>query len=120
MASVFAVGAGGFIGAVMRYLIGLVPIESKTGFPIKTFAINIIGCFSIGIISALISKKIGSDMLMLFLKAGVCGGFTTFSSFALETQGLISGGSTAVGIVYAAASLILGTAAVFLGQLVVR
>lgn len=120
MLNVLTVGAGGFVGAALRYLAGLVPIETKSGFPVKTFAINIVGCFVIGVISALITKKVGSDTLMLFLKAGVCGGFTTFSSFALETQGLFADGNALTGILYALGSLAIGTLAVLLGQVIVK
>ncbi len=120
MLNVLTVGAGGFVGAALRYLAGLIPIETKSGFPVKTFAINIVGCFAIGIISALITKKVGNDTLMLFLKAGVCGGFTTFSSFALETQGLFADGNALTGILYALGSLVIGTLAVLLGQVIVK
>jgi CrcB protein len=93
MVECIVVGAGGFIGAVCRYLIGLIPFNEGGAFPIKTFLINIAGSFLIGIIAALAMK---TDWLnprtVLFLKAGICGGFTTFSSFALETGDLIKGG----------------------------
>lgn len=56
MLDCLAMGAGGFIGAVLRWLIGLIPIEMKSDFPIKTLAVNIIGCFAIGLITALAAK----------------------------------------------------------------
>ena len=121
MLNCLAVGAGGFVGAVLRYLIGLIPLEMKSGFPFKTFAINIVGCFAIGLIAGLVNKNtLANTQLMLFLKVGVCGGFTTFSSFALETQGLFSDGNTIVGVVYALSSLVIGTLAVILGQVIVK
>lgn len=115
-----AVGAGGFLGAVLRYLIGLIPLEMKSGFPVKTFAINIIGCFAIGLIAGFAEKSLIAPRLILLLKVGVCGGFTTFSSFALETHGLISIGNTLTGILYALLSLVAGTFAVLLGQIIVK
>lgn len=115
-----AVGAGGFLGAVMRYLIGLIPLELQTGFPMKTFAINIIGCFAIGLIAGFAEKFPIDPHLILFLKVGVCGGFTTFSSFALETQTLISSGNTLTGVIYSISSLAAGTLAVFAGQFIVK
>ena len=56
MIECLAVGAGGFLGAVCRYLIGLIPVKEWMVFPIKTFLINLAGCFAIGIIAALASK----------------------------------------------------------------
>lgn len=119
MLNCLAVGAGGFIGAVLRYLIGLVPL--KPDFPIKTLIVNIIGCFAIGIIAGLAERSLAENpRLVLFLKVGICGGFTTFSSFALETGDLLSGGRYAAACLYALASLVFGVAAVFLGQLLIN
>lgn len=115
-----AVGAGGFVGAVLRYLIGLIPLEPESGFPIKTFAINIIGCFAIGIIAGLAEKSAIDPRLLLLLKVGVCGGFTTFSSFALEARGLLSAGSTLVFALYVVLSVAVGIAAVILGQIIIK
>lgn len=119
MLNCLAVGAGGFIGAVLRYLLGLVPL--KTDLPIKTLAVNIIGCFAIGIIAGLAEKPLAEyPRLTLFLKVGICGGFTTFSSFALETVDLMSGSRYAAAVAYSLASLVIGCAAVFLGRLLVK
>ena len=86
MLNCLAVGLGGFVGSVCRYLMGLLPLGRDGAFPIRTFAINLFGAFAIGAITALTVKRADLDpRLVLFLKAGVCGGFTTFSSFALET-----------------------------------
>ena len=75
----------------------------------------------IGAVTALALKRAAPDpRLVLFLKAGVCGGFTTFSSFALETGDLLKSGHTAAALLYAAASLVLGVAAVFAGEAAVR
>ena len=90
-------------------------------FPIRTFAINLFGAFAIGAITALAVKRADLDpRLVLFLKAGVCGGFTTFSSFALETGDLLQGGHPAAALLYALASLTLGVLAVFAGAALVR
>ncbi|MDE7398133.1 MAG: fluoride efflux transporter CrcB [Oscillospiraceae bacterium] len=116
-----AVGAGGFIGAVLRWLIGLIPVEMKSGFPIKTLAVNIVGCFAIGLITALVAKFFPDNTrLTLFLKTGICGGFTTFSTFALETEGLFEKGGKSAAIIYITASLVCGVFAVFLGQKVIK
>ena len=121
MLDCLAVGAGGFVGAVLRRLIGLIPVEMKSGFPIKTLAVNVIGCFAIGIVTALAAKYFPENpRLTLFLKAGICGGFTTFSTFALETESLIENGGKAAAAAYIAASLVCGIIAVFLGQKVIK
>lgn len=93
MINCIIVGIGGFVGAVLRYLIGLIPASPQSGFPIKTLLINIIGAFVIGLVVALGGKKEWNPQLILFLKVGLCGGFTTFSSFALETNQLIEQGN---------------------------
>ena len=120
MLDCLVIGAGGFIGAVLRYLLGLVPL--KTDLPIKTAVINVLGCFAIGIIAGLAEKPFVDvhPRLILFLKVGICGGFTTFSTFALETGDLISGGRYAAAATYVIASAVLGTAAAFLGQLLIK
>ena len=115
------VGVGGFIGSVCRYLVGLLPVEAGQGFPIKTLCINVIGAFVISVITALAAKnKSMSPELVLMLRVGVCGGFTTFSTFAYESVDLIKGGNTAVALAYICASVILSILAVFAGQTLVK
>ena len=90
MVECMIVGAGGFIGAVCRYLIGLIPLEQGSVFPVKTFAINVLGSFVIGVIAALAAKDSWLDpQIVLFLKVGICGGFTTFSSFCIGSGGYV-------------------------------
>ena len=114
MLNILAVGAGGFVGAVCRYLIGLIPVREALIFPVKTFAINVIGCMVIGLIAAAASRHSGiNPHLMLFLKAGLCGGFTTFSTFALETADLMRAGHGGVAFIYAALSVLAGIAVIF-------
>lgn len=113
------VGAGGAAGAILRYLIGLFSFSSRNGFPLKTFLINLIGCFAIGIIAALAEKNSLSPKLVLFLKVGVCGGFTTFSSFALEAQTLIQKDSNLIAALYVALSVFLGILSVFAAEKII-
>ena len=104
MLNCIAVGLRGFLGSVCRYLAGQIPLGRDWGFPVRTLAINLIGSFLIGAVTALALKRAAPDpRLVLFLKAGVCGGFTTFSSFALETGDLLQSGRTAAALLYAAA-----------------
>ena len=115
------IGFGGFIGTVCRYLIGLLPLGTEGGFPVKTLAINILGAFVLGLIAALAAREEGADpRLVLMLKVGVCGGFTTFSTLAFETAGLLQNGRGGAAFAYAVLSLVLGVAAVFGAQALVR
>ena len=117
MAECLFVGIGGFIGSVCRYLIGLIPLSPSNGFPVKTLVINIAGAFAIGLIAAAAAKNADiSPRIVLLLQTGICGGFTTFSTFALEISDLIRGGSWAAAAAYMLLSLILGVAAVFAAE----
>lgn len=121
MLNCLVVGIGGFIGAVCRYLIGLLPVETDSGFPVKTLLINIVGSFLIGLISALaVKNKNISEQIVLLLKVGICGGFTTFSTFAYESADLLKNGHTAVALAYVCTSIILGVLAVFAAQMLVK
>lgn len=115
MVTCIIVGLGGFIGAVIRYLIGLIPVSPQNGFPIKTLLINILGAFVIGLVVAFGAKKEWNPQLILFLKVGICGGFTTFSSFALETNQLIERGAPWSAALYVILSVVGGLAAVYAG-----
>ncbi len=121
MTECIIVGIGGSIGAVCRYLIGLIPLKEGCVFPIKTFIINAAGCFLIGMIAALAVKTNWlNPKAVLFLKVGICGGFTTFSSFALETGGLIEDGRMNIAVLYAVLSVAAGVIAVFAGQGIIK
>ena len=111
------VGMGGFVGATARYLCGFIPIPQKSGFPFITLCIDFLGALLIGWISGISSKSGGMNpQLVLFLKTGVCGGFTTFSTFALESTTLIEKGKTGMALLYMGFSVIVCIAAVMAGQ----
>ena len=120
MMSILCVGAGGFIGAVGRYGLGLVPLWPD--LPAMTLLINFIGSVAIGAIAeaAELSRGALPRDLVLFLKVGLCGGFTTFSTFSLETLELIEGGQYAVAGAYAVASVALCVAGVITGKFLAR
>lgn len=121
MLNCLMVGIGGFIGSVCRYLIGLLPIETNSGFPVKTLIINIVGSFLIGLITALAVKNKGlNEQIVLMLKVGVCGGFTTFSTFAYESTDLMKSGHVAVALIYVCTSIVLSVLAVFAAQMLVK
>ena len=118
--NLFAVGIGGAIGAVCRYLIGQMIPKMGSGFPLGTFAINVIGCFAIGLIVAMVGKHSDIDpRLVLFLQTGICGGFTTFSTFSLETLALIEDGCFAVGVLYIVLSVLLGLLSLLAAKILV-
>lgn len=119
MMAMLCVGLGGFVGAVGRYLLGLVPLEGD--FPLMTFLINFVGAVVIGAVFEAATVWPGmSDNAVLFLKTGVCGGFTTFSTFSLETLTLIERGKYVTGAAYACGSVVACLAGVVLGRLAVR
>ena len=115
------VGLGGFIGAICRYLTGLAFSPLATAFPISTLLINFAGAFVIGVITEFSSKIIPiPSALLLFLTTGICGGFTTFSTFSLETVNLFEKGKIVVGFAYAVTSVVLCLTGVLLGKLLIR
>jgi CrcB protein len=109
------------LGAAGRYLMGFLPLHPQNGFPLSTLLINLLGAFAIGLIAACAARRPETDpRLLLFLKTGVCGGFTTFSTFSLEAQGLIQAGKPDLAALYALVSAAACIAAVALAQLLVR
>ena len=117
MIQILSVGAGGFIGAVLRFLMAKLPLKEMTAFPINTLLINIIGAFVIGLAAAAAAKHgAENSAAMMFLKIGVCGGFTTFSTFSLEGITMIQEGQMLMFMAYAVSSVALCLLAVWLGQ----
>lgn len=112
------VGIGGFLGAIARYKLGAAVLQG-TGivrFPIGTFAVNVVGCFAIGLLAGVVARHqvLGADA-RLFLFTGVLGGFTTFSAFGLESVELLRRGDLGTASLYAGGSVVAGLAAVWLG-----
>lgn len=121
MLNCLLVGLGGFAGAVFRYLISLIPIKNPGLFPVNTFIINIAGAFAIGCISFAVLKNENIDpKLLLFLKVGICGGFTTFSTFSLETAELIKNGLAVTAVAYVLLSVVLSVLAVMIPQFILK
>lgn len=117
----FTVGIGGAVGSISRYLFSLSPVKTQSGFPFTTLFINILGSFLIGVILAVSFKNPRLDpTLVLFLKVGFCGGFTTFSAFSLETMGLWQGGSHFSAILYIVLSVILCLSAVAFAKTLIK
>lgn len=116
------IGIGGGLGSVARfacyrYITGAHPAS----FPWGTFIVNAVGCLLIGIFHALAEK---GDMLTpeirLFLTAGFCGGFTTFSAFAYENIGLLKTGDFLNFSLYTIGSVVVGLAATYIGIMIIK
>ncbi|MCU0397256.1 MAG: fluoride efflux transporter CrcB [Cyclobacteriaceae bacterium] len=122
MRLLFIIGAGGFIGTVARYLFQqgiskLLPVL----FPFGTLLVNLTGCFLIGVIYALSERwNILTPEWRLFLTTGICGGFTTFSTFSYETYNLIREEQYVYVSLYIGISVLVGLALTFLGILLIR
>ena len=101
------------LGAILRYLLGLLPYQGS--FPFKTWAINLVGSFLIGWLSARLGRQAWFPGDQLLLITGLCGGFTTFSTFSLENLKLLQAGHYFQALLYMASSLVLGLACVALG-----
>lgn len=120
MMGLLCVGAGGALGAMGRYGLGLIPLGSE--LPLMTLLINFLGSVAIGAIVETSELAAGalSREAVLFLKVGLCGGFTTFSTFSLETLELIEGGQYAIAGAYALVSVVLCVAGVLVGKVLAR
>lgn len=109
------VGVGGFVGAVCRYLISLLPYRG--GFPALTLLTNFLGAVAIGAVVSLAGGLLKTyPEAVLFLKTGVCGGFTTFSTFSLETLTLLETQKPVHAGLYALLSVGLCVCGVFMGR----
>lgn len=106
------VALGGGLGAACRYLVSLIPVRGD--FPVLTLLTNLLGALLIGFIVG--SAGDGGGRHTLFWKTGVCGGFTTFSTFSLEALGLFENGRAPLACLYAGASLVLCVLGVWLGR----
>ena len=109
--NVLLVALGGAVGSVIRYLLSNI----NTSFPWGTFVVNILGSLLIGLLVGLVSKGVLSPEMKLLLVTGFCGGFTTFSTFANESFGMMKAGDVMLMALYVAASVAIGIVAVWAG-----
>ncbi|MEX1248852.1 MAG: fluoride efflux transporter CrcB [Anaerolineales bacterium] len=119
MGNLVLIGVGGFLGAVARYwLSGRVQdLSGAIGFPYGTLAVNILGCFALGVLSYLIDTRglLGPESRALMI-VGILGAFTTFSTFSMETLNLLLDGELVRALINIFASTLLGLAAVWAGR----
>ncbi|MFG3593071.1 fluoride efflux transporter CrcB [Bradyrhizobium sp. RDI18] len=119
---ILAVGAGGAIGSVARYLVGVGSGRLfGTDFPWGTLVINVTGSFLIGAFVGVFAAKWDlSQTMRIFLTVGICGGFTTFSTFSLDTYYLIERGQTLASFAYMVTSVTLSIGALIAALRFVR
>ncbi len=117
MEQLFLVGLGGAFGSICRFKAGAFLTAQFPGAILPaTLCINVLGCFGIGILAALGEKRgVLTSETRLFLMTGVLGGFTTFSTFGLETFGLLRGEKPGLALLYVGFSVIGGVLMVALG-----
>jgi CrcB protein len=116
------VGIGGGLGSMARYICQRWFInQHTTSFPFGTFAVNITGCFLIGLFWGLTFKSFASvENWKLFLMTGICGGFTTFSAFTLEGVGLLKEDKLFLFFSYIFCSVLVGLLATYGGMKISR
>jgi len=114
------IGAGGFVGAVLRYLVSSW-VQYRSGsivFPFGTMAVNIIGCFIIGFLTFLVeSRSFFSPETRSFILIGLLGAFTTFSTFGNETLGLLRESRIDLAVMNAGVQVLAGVGMVWLGRI---
>lgn len=109
------VGLGGGLGAMLRYAVSCIPYKGT--FPVLTLVTNLTGAILIGFIVAVAGSRHLSENSVLFLKTGVCGGYTTFSTFSLEAYQLFQNGRTDLALGYLILSVAGCLAGVWLGTM---
>ncbi|NEJ73728.1 fluoride efflux transporter CrcB [Rhizobium phaseoli] len=122
MIQALLVAVGGAIGSLLRYYVGQWTLRLMgPAFPWGTLAVNVAGCFVIGVFAELIARRFNASVeLRLLLITGFLGGFTTFSAFSLDAISLFERGEAVAGGIYIAASVGLSMAAVMAGLAVMR
>jgi CrcB protein len=111
-----AVGAGGFLGSLLRWLLAGAIDTGGGRLPLGTLGVNVLGCLLIGALGGLwLDDPAVTPELRLLLVTGVLGGFTTFSSFGWETLQMVREGSTGAALLYVTAQVVLGVGAAAVG-----
>jgi CrcB protein len=116
-----AVSAGGVLGAVARYGLTAAFPPAPGRFPWTTFVVNATGCLLIGALMVLVAELwAGRRLLRPFLGVGVLGGYTTFSTYAVDIRGLVEAGAPVVAASYLVGTVVAAIAAVYAGAVATR
>lgn len=118
MPTLLAIGLGGFVGAILRYLLSeWVHVHTDSRFPAGTLAVNALGCLAIGVLMTLaLEREALGERERLFLVTGLLGSFTTFSTFGFETLVLMREDQMRLALFSVVGNLVLGGIAVVLGR----
>lgn len=111
-------GAG--LGGVLRHGVNLAALRLGSGFPWGTLGINIVGSVLMGVVTGWLALRGGSPQARLFVATGILGGFTTFSTFSLETVVLMERGEWPAALAYVLVSVLAGIGGLALALLVMR
>jgi fluoride exporter len=115
------VAAGGAFGSMLRYGIALALPRTGREFPWATLSVNLIGCFLIGILAGLLPRNSWmSGAGWALMGTGICGGFTTFSAFALDGIKLFQSGAALTAILYIIVSVGIGILLCYLGYTIMN
>jgi CrcB protein len=119
--SVLLVALGGGAGSVLRYLVGALLLRVPTiPLPWGTLTVNVTGSLALGFLARMFAPPYGSPALFLFLTVGLCGGYTTFSTFALDLFVFTERGAWGRAVLYALASVVISFVALAAGMLAAR
>lgn len=116
MVKILSIAAGGAIGTVLRYLVSGIDYKFSQGvFPISTFVVNVTGSFVIGFLWGICERIDVASNVRMFAFVGILGGYTTFSTFGLESFNLFRDGEVKIALMNIAATNIIGVFSVFAG-----
>lgn len=116
------IAAGGALGALARYGLSVALPHGPGTFPWSTFLVNVLGCLLIGVLMIVLTEVAGRPHRLArpFIGVGILGGFTTFSTYAVDIQQLVAAGAPATALAYLAGTLVAALLAVEVGMLATR